>query len=161
MERPGARHPANRGFTLIELMVTVAIVGILSSIAIPQYGHFLLRAKRAELPLNLDGVRAVEIGYHAEWDVFTSCALLPEELPGRTQVDFGTSLYGNLDWNHMGWTPDGKVYGQYETTASDEQGFEASFEANVYSDIDGDGNVANYRTTNLVKPTLMTPNTIY
>ena len=37
-----------KGFTLVELMITVAIVAILAAIAIPSYNQYVLRANRAE-----------------------------------------------------------------------------------------------------------------
>ena len=36
-----------------------------------------MRAKRAELPTNLDGLRTAEKAYHAEWDAFTTAAATP------------------------------------------------------------------------------------
>jgi len=46
-----------RGFTLIEVMVTVAIVAILASIALPQYNDYVRRSKISEATANLLGLK--------------------------------------------------------------------------------------------------------
>lgn len=42
------RHKSNRGFTLIELMTVVAVVGILTAIALPSYSEYIRRGHRAD-----------------------------------------------------------------------------------------------------------------
>ena len=51
------------GFTLVELMISVAIIGILAAIAIPAFTTYQLRAKRSEAFANLSAIARSEEGY--------------------------------------------------------------------------------------------------
>ena len=55
-----------RGFTLIEVMITVAIVGILSAIAYPSYAAYILRGKMVEASTNLLSVRTAMEQYYQD-----------------------------------------------------------------------------------------------
>ncbi len=57
MERKTVRRSGNRGFTIIELMIVVSIIGVLSTIAIPYYQKFTARARRSEMELTMSKLR--------------------------------------------------------------------------------------------------------
>ena len=59
-----------KGFTLVELMIVVAIIGILAAIAIPNFLQFRLKAKTSEAKSNLGAIRSTEVAYFAEWDFY-------------------------------------------------------------------------------------------
>src|SRR5919109_3090705 len=60
-----------RGFTLIELMIAVAIIGILTAIALPSFTKFQARSKQSEVKMNFKAIFAAEKGYVQEKEKYS------------------------------------------------------------------------------------------
>jgi type IV pilus assembly protein PilA len=63
----------NQGFTLVELMVVVAIIGILSSVAIPNFRRYQAQSKTSEAKLQLSGLYSAQTSAFAEYGTYVSC----------------------------------------------------------------------------------------
>lgn len=79
---PGRRH-RGRGFTFIELMFVVAIIGVLASIALPNFLSFQTKAKLSEAYLFADEARGPVLDFYAHRGVWPKdnreAGLLPPE----------------------------------------------------------------------------------
>ena len=63
-----------RGFTLIELMMAVAIIGALAALAVPNYRRTTCKASQTEASRGMKAVAALEESYRAEKDTYASVA---------------------------------------------------------------------------------------
>jgi type IV pilus assembly protein PilA len=123
-------HTRRGGFTLIELMIVVAIIGILAAIAIPNFLKFQLRSKTGEAKTNLAALRTAEEGYFAEYGVYVAAAANPGAPSAAKQIwDGGGGVAG---FDTVGWGPEGEVYFQYAAAISG-----TAYTLDALGDLDG------------------------
>lgn len=65
------RNP--EGFTLVELMVVVAIIGILSAIAVPNFKKYQAKSKQSEAKIQLAAIYNSEVGAQSDYDTYGTC----------------------------------------------------------------------------------------
>jgi len=65
-----------KGFSLIELMIVVAVIGILASVAYPAYQDYVIRSKRGDAMSSLAALRIEQEKYRANNSSFASAAAL-------------------------------------------------------------------------------------
>lgn len=130
------RGRGGAGFSLVELMIVVVIIGILSAIAMPLYSRSRYRSFALEATEVLSRITAAQEGYRAEFNVYsdasndltlagtsngTSGALATAWWPALTgrDADGMTSFYTSLpaSWNQLGVRPRTRVRYSYQTIA--------------------------------------------
>ncbi len=104
----------NKGFTLIELMIVVAIIGILAAIAIPNFLSYQCKSKQSEAKTNLGAIANSEESYNADYSRYIDCANVAE-------------LKTNLNWEAKG----NRKYDYSVLTGTPTDGFTASAIANA------------------------------
>lgn len=151
------RRNDRRGFTLLELMIVVAVVGILSAIAIPTFTSYVQRSRTAEAVTFLGEIRQRQESYRAEFGQYCSVSAPPGSdieagawWPTGGPYEAGTKVPWAPEpgWTQLGAAPDGPTTFQFRTTAGPPAsaprslGFDGRdfwFVAQARADLDGDG----------------------
>ena len=61
-----------KGFSLVELMIVVAIIGVLTAIAIPNFQRFQARARKTEAKSSLTSIYTANKAFHAKWETYAT-----------------------------------------------------------------------------------------
>ncbi len=75
------RLRSRKGFTLLELIIVVIVIGILASIALPRFIRVAERARMAEAKSILDSLRSSQMRYLAQWNSYTGTTTLLDAPP--------------------------------------------------------------------------------
>jgi len=124
------------GFSLVELVITVAIVGVLAAIAIPTYTEMQLRARKAEVAPVLRGIGTAETAYQTATGTWIDAGANPTGTPSKVPRAW---LAGQPGWTELGYQPAGELRCTYSVTV--ERSGDLAL-ASADCDMDGDGNIA-------------------
>ncbi len=145
-----------KGFTLIELMIVVAIIGILAAIAIPNFIRYQLRSKSAEAKTVMGGIKTSQESFRGEYDAYVLQLVNPglgdrgfktqwvvnvcPNTCNRVSISANSGSGGICDSTEcIGYRPSGDVYYEYTLDIRDPAaGVVPEFTACGTADLDGD-----------------------
>lgn len=124
-----------KGFTLIELMIVVAIMGILAAIAGLNFLNYHLRAKTAEAKANIGAIRTFQENFKAEHGIFQACTVSPAGGGGPAKTVWAAAGAAGASFDDIGYSPAGSVFYQYEVSVDASK---VQMVIGAASDLDGD-----------------------
>jgi type IV pilus assembly protein PilA len=82
------------GFTLIELMIVVAIIGILAAIAIPNFLQYQMKSRQSEAKTNLQAIKTSEVSFQAERGCYLGIAAEVLQIPAAVGTKMAPYTWG-------------------------------------------------------------------
>ncbi len=130
---------SRQGFTLIELMIVIAINVILDAIALQSFLQYQNRSKRSEAYVKLKALDETQQAYFAEFGDYIGVVAEPTGSTGTPPTRTKRDVTGvSAAFGAVGWTPEGDVFFDYDTNTSDLGcACVSCFTAAAYGDLDG------------------------
>ena len=141
-----------KGFTLVELMIVVAIIGILAAIAIPNFLQFRMKAKTSEAKSNLGAIRSTEVAYFAEWNFYVGGTTIHPRTTASLDGAKEPWVSSATTFSLIGFAPEGAVYYSYSLcpSATTYNAQSAGFTSVAWGDLDDDGALHTFDISNTV-----------
>ena len=135
------RSNSEAGFTLIELVIVVGIIGLLAAIAIPNFISYQARSRRSEAYVNLAAVARLQNTYHAEQGEYFEAGAWPDfaAYGGLSTRKMAWDAASEAAYADLGWRPEGAVFYAYDTnTGATACTCTVCFTATAAGDVDDD-----------------------
>ncbi|HXI59699.1 MAG TPA: prepilin-type N-terminal cleavage/methylation domain-containing protein [Polyangia bacterium] len=154
------------GFTLVELMIVVAIIGILAAVAIPAFSKYIKRSRTAEAMGHLNKLWAGSVTYYETDHVDANGAAVAKQFPSLGKaatleaakecgcLDTGKCPGGAAAWQQPEWValqfsiPDPHLYLPHYTSTGTSK--DATFTAEATGDLDCNGTASDFKRVGLI-----------
>ncbi len=136
------------GFTLVELMIVVVILGILAAVAIPAFTRYVKRSKTSEATGNIMKIYQGQLTYYQaaleRGSVqYVSAGVMPTASPGAAKYTANVSQWGSdANWTAIGFSLDSAHYYQYLSP-----GGTSAFTARAVGNLDDDATYSTFERT--------------